>query len=178
MQNYKVSRIGAVSGKAISFFLIRTSSGNYNIFGDNKISSPLTLPHVINVLSFHCEIYCQSFVSPSWLHPFWPSEFWLYPVIKTITAINFAPIKRILVPEYGKFFLVESSILGFWIRNSTQGTRNSSSNDKDRKSVSSIQNPQLAIQYSRLTWIPLQQIGAINWSTLEDTFRPSTFTRW
>ena len=151
----------------------------------------MTFPHVIIVLSFHCEIYCQSFVSPSWVHPFWPSEFWLHPVIKTIPAINFAPIKRILVPEYGKFFLVESSILSFWIRKTTQGIRNPSkiimrnlsSNDKDRKSVSRIQNPLLGIQNSRLTWIPLQQIGAINWSTsVEDTsfstFRPSTFTRW
>ena len=113
--------------------------------------------------------------------------------MKTILVIDFAPIKRILIPKHGNYFLVESSTLkafesGLQLKESGILLKiimqNPSSTDKDRNSVPRIQNPRLGIQNSRLpfNWTPLQNVlGGINLSTKENswysTVSPSKFMR-
>ena len=124
---------------------------------------------MIILLSFWCEKYFQYFVCPSGANPFRLSEFCLHPVMKTILVIDFAPIKRILIPKHGNYFLVESSTLkafesGLQLKESGILLKiimqNPSSTDKDRNSVRRIQNPRLGIQNSRLSsnWTPLQDV--------------------
>ena len=100
-----------------------------------------------------------------------------HPVMKTILVIDFGPVKRILIPKHGYYFLVESSTLkafesGLQLKESGILLKiimqNPSSTDKDLNSVPRIQNPRLGIQNSRLSSnrTPLQNVlGGINLST-------------
>ena len=81
--------------------------------------------------------------------------------------VNVASRKRIRIPEFGKFLLVGSGILGFGVRNIALGIRNlfndwtnpeSKFTDKDWNPVPGIRNPWRAIQNPRLSWIPSQEL--------------------
>ena len=77
--------------------------------------------------------------------------------------VNVASCRRIRIPEFGKYLLVESGILGFGIRNIAQGLagilltigliQSPSSTDKDCYPVPGIRNPWCAIQNPRLSWV-------------------------
>ena len=72
--------------------------------------------------------------------------------------------QRIWFVESGKFLLVESAILGFWIQNTALknpeshqialGIQNPSSTDKDWNPVPDIRNPRRGFQNPRLSWFP------------------------
>lgn len=49
------------------------------------------------------------------------------------TRVNFPPGKAIRIPKFGKFFIMESGILGLGIKDSALGIRNSSSTNKESK---------------------------------------------
>ena len=77
--------------------------------------------------------------------------------------------------ESGKILLAEFKILGFGIRNTAQGIRNStndshaesnSSTDKDKGQVPGIRRPRQGIQNPRLSWIFLH--GANGWFVREE----------
>ena len=71
--------------------------------------------------------------------------------------MNVAPSKVIRI--LGKFFLVESAILGFGIRVSALGILNPSTIEI-RNPVYKIRNPRRRIRNPRLSWITLQ--GGVN----------------
>ena len=113
--------------------------------------------------------------------PFWGKSIsclWILPAPSNEDNPGhwFRPIKRILIPKHGNYFLVESSTLkafesGLQLKESGILLKiimyNPSSTDKDRNSVPRIQNPRLGIQNSRLSsnWTPLQDVlGGINLS--------------
>ena len=55
-----------------------------------------------------------------------------YRVELNVLVPYLAQCKGIQIPQSGKFWLVESGILGFEIRNTAQGVKNPSSTDKYR----------------------------------------------
>ena len=64
-------------------------------------------------------------------------------------------------PESGKILPMESAILGFRIRNTSQGVRNPSNDwNPESKLTDKCWNPERGIQNPRLSWIPLHW-GAI-----------------
>ena len=68
-----------------------------------------------------------------------------YRVELNVLVPYLAQCKGIQIPQSGKFWLVESGILGFEIRNTAQGVKNPSSTDKYR-------NPESQPVLDSLTW--------------------------
>ena len=111
----------------------------------------LTVFLVPKILSIFCMPFLGTSIPSLWILP--------APSNEDNPGHWFRPIKRILIPKHGNYFLVESSTLkafesGLQLKESGILLKiimqNPSSTDKDRNSVPRIQNPRLGIQNSRL----------------------------
>ena len=111
----------------------------------------LTVFLVPKILSIFCMPFLGTSIPSLWILP--------APSNEDNPGHWFRPIKRILIPKHGNYFLVESSTLkafesGLQLKESGILLKiimqNPSSNVKDRNSVPRIQNPRLGIQNSRL----------------------------